>query len=295
MKKIIVLVLCALAVQITLGQTLPNSGFEQWVDHTTYMEPESWNTSNQITGFAGVMGVARSSDAYAGDYSVRLETVNLLNLITLPGAITFADFYVNIADSIFGMSGGISMHDRVTELKGMYKYTGVDNDSAAVLMYNYKRDGGIIDTIGHGYTYLHNANAWTSFTVNMQYQNNHIPDTLNVAIFSSGNSQELHVGSVLLVDSLVLHTYTGVINLSTHPVRMIAYPNPAQSDVTIKAGSAHKDRRLFLYDLSGKLLSTFPFETQQITLNIQKFHSGTYLFKVMQNNGWVGSGRFVKK
>ncbi len=295
MKKIIVLVLCALAVQTTLGQTLPNSGFEQWINHTTYMEPESWNTSNQITSFAGVSGVARSSDAYAGDYSVRLETVNLLNLITLPGAITFADFYVNIADSIFGMSGGIPMHDRVTELKGMYKYAAVDNDSAAVLMYNYKSNGGVMDTIGHGYTYLHNANAWTSFTVHMQYQNNHTPDTLNIAIFSSGNEQQLHVGSVLLVDSLVLHTYTGVINLSAEQIRINIYPNPAQSSVTLKTGAAHKDRQLFLYDLSGKLVSIFPFETQKITLNIQQFHAGIYLFKVKQNNSWVGSGRFVKK
>ncbi len=280
---------------LLFSQTVPNGTFEQWEDHTFYLEPENWNTGNQVTYMFGSIGVSRSDDAYEGNYSVRMETVDVFGMTTVPGIITLADFYLDLGNSTYGVSGGMLMHDRVTELDGMYKYTGVDGDSAAILMYNYKMNGTDMDTIGYGYLYLHDASEWTPFKVNMVYNNNHTPDTLNIAIFSSGNSQELHIGSTLLIDSLVLHTYTGIINLTAENINITTYPNPAVDNLVFKTEKPLEGRTVSVYDLTGKELKSFDFSEKELSVDVSGFVSGIYLYRVYYRNRMIGGGKFSKK
>ncbi len=295
MKNIVLLAIFVFSGGFLFPQTVPNGTFEQWEDFTFYMEPENWNTGNQVTYGFGSIGVTRSDDAYEGNYSVKMETVDVFGITIVPGIITLAEFYLDLGNSNYGVSGGIALHDRVTELDGMYKYSGVDGDSAAILVYNYKMNGIDMDTIGYGYLYLHDADEWTPFKVNMTYQNNHTPDTLNIAIFSSGNTQDLHIGSTLLVDSLVLHTYTGIINLTAESIRIKSYPNPASSILVFETEKPSAGREISVYDLSGKQVKKFAFEGKEVSVDISDLPSGTYLYNAVCGDRILGGGKFSKK
>ncbi len=295
MKKFTSLFFSVLSFTFLNAQEVPNNSFEAWEDFTFYMEPLDWNTGNQITYGFGAIGVVKSPDAYQGDFCAELQTIDVFNSVVLPGTLTLADFNLDMVNLTYSVSGGIPLHDRVTELDGMYKYQAVDGDSAAVLIYNFKNDGTGMDTIGYGYAYLHETGEWTSFKVNMEYQNDHIPDTLNIAFFSSGNAQELHIGSTLWVDSLVLHTYTGVFNLSAGQLPVSVYPNPATDYVIFETANNREQRVLEIYDQQGKRVGTSPFTGKKTKVNTGQLPDGIYFYKVFLNNETVAAGKFVKK
>jgi hypothetical protein len=295
MKNTILLVFFVFYGTFLFSQPVPNGTFEQWEDFTFYMEPQNWNTVNQVTYTLGGIAVTKSTDAYEGNYSVKLETIHVFGSIDVPGIITLADFFLDLQNSNYGVSGGIYLRDRVTELDGMYKYSGVDGDSAAILVYNYKMNGSDMDTIGYGYMYLHDAAEWTPFKVDMVYQNNHTPDTLNIAIFSSGNSDELHVGSTLLIDNLVLHTYSGVINLTAGNMKINCYPNPASGTMVFETEKPLEGRKILIYDIAGREVEEFPFDAKELTVDVSGLSSGNYIYRAVCGNRILGGGKFSKR
>ncbi len=295
MKKIITLFIGLIGFGFINAQQVPNYSFEDWKDFTFYKEPLNWNTGNQVTYGLGVVGITRDENSYHGNYCARIETLEILNTIAVPGLLTLAEFTIDLQNFTYTVSGGIPLHDRVTELDGMYRYEGADDDSAAILIYNFKNDGSTFDTIGYGFVYLHDASQWTPFQVNMVYQNNHTPDTLNIAIFSSTNAELQNVGSVLWVDSLVLHTYTGVFNLSAGRLPVSVYPNPAADKVTFETAASSENRKVQITDRQGRTVSVVPFTSKKITVNSEHFSPGVYFYKITVNDRMAGSGKFVKR
>ncbi len=295
MKKIISLVFTLFFITLLFAQSIPNNSFEQWIDHGSYMEPQAWHTLNPYSQVFNSIGVTRSTDAYDGNYSVQLETTEIIGLYTIPGLITFADLNIDFINGNYSYSGGLSISQRVTSMSGMFKYTGVDNDSAVVLFYNFKNNGGQRDTIGTGYTFLHNTNAWTKFTVTMEYKNNNIPDTLNILFLSSGNAQAMHIGSKLLVDSLALQTNTGIISLPYYPLAVKTYPNPAFRSITFETKKPDNDRIINVFDIAGKLVERFAFPQKKSTFKIDKLTIGTYFFDINKSGKILSIGKFIKK
>lgn len=281
---------------------IPNNSFEEWVQTNNYENPKSWNTPNVYTSLAGQSVVSKSEDAYFGSFSARLESkeLNFLDQTFLaPGVITLAQFNIDIFTQTFSYSGGLFLQQNVFELKGMYKYQGVGNDSAVILMYNFRnRENEDYDTIGRGYTYLNNASDWTPFTVRMKYLNGHVPDTFNVLIMSTTDEglQDLsHAGSVLFLDSLSISTNTGIINLWEKPIALHVYPNPSSSIIHFEIEEAGKKRELILYNQEGKIVANTAFHSQIISLDISEFSTGMYSYTVVEDNRIINSGSFLKE
>ena len=301
MKNLVLLInIFFLTVFFGYGQQLPNSDFEEWIEESGYQNPLDWHTPNEFTNLASTIVVDKSNDSYSGEYSARLETkhINFLGYEFLaPGLITLADFNVDILTLAFSYSGGFFLQQNVQKLTGMYKYQGVGNDSAVILMYNFRnQEGEDYDTIGRGYSYLHDAEEWTPFTVNMRYINGHVPDTFNILIMSTtdeGLADFEHAGSIMFVDSLAIHTNTGVINLWEKPIAMHVYPNPATSVINFETNETGKDRKLIISDPTGKIISRLSFKEKTITFNISEFSTGMYSYSVVEANRIVNSGSFI--
>lgn len=278
------------------AQTLPNSEFELWVNYGLFEEPELWNTPNPFTTIVSqsAITVSKSTDAYSGDFSVKLETIDIFGgSFQVPGVITLAQINVNFISAEYSISGGMALKENVSKLSGMYKYQGVEGDSATVLIYNFKRDNeGEIDTIGFGSGYLHDANSWTHFTVNMENLNNHVPDTFNVIILSS--ALELHPGSVLYVDSLTIETNTGIINLGYNQISVNVYPNPSSDFVQFVTKDYEKERIIRVYNIAGKLINTSDFSERKTKISLKEFPSGIYAYHVIKQNEVVNKGSFIK-
>jgi len=281
---------------IAFAQTLPNAEFELWVDYGLFEEPELWNTPNPFTTIVSqnAITVSKSLDAYSGDYSAKLETIELFGGdFQVPGVITLADINVDFISATYSISGGMALKENVSRLSGMYKYQGVEGDSATVLIYNFKRNnGGEIDTIGFGVGYLHDTTSWSSFTVNMENLNYHLPDTFNVIILSSAT--DLHSGSTLYIDSLTIETNTGIIKLGYDHISVNVYPNPSSDFVQFETKTIENERIIRVYNIAGKLISNIDFSNRRTKISVKEFPAGIYTYHVMQQNKLVNRGSFIK-
>ncbi len=296
MKNVFTLILLFSIVVFGKAQTLPNNDFESWENLGLYEEPETWNTPNPFTSIAGAVGVTKSNDAYSGSFAARLETIDILGgSFQAPGLLTLSEFNVDIGSGDFSFSGGYFLQENVSRLTGMYKYTGVNGDSASIIMYNFKHpEGEEMDTIGIGVTFLHDAEEWTPFEVIMENNNNHLPDTFNVMVLSSG-STDLNIGSVLFVDSISIETNTGIIDLWNPTTPLHVYPNPAVETVNFEAGENALERVLIIYDLNGRIVSKTAFNTKTTQVDIENFKPGLFSYNVTEKGKRIYSGTFLKK
>ncbi len=302
MKNIHLVALLILSSLVATAQTLPNNDFELWDDEASYPSPEAWNTPNSYTLLANIYTVNKSDDAYSGSFSISLETklIDVLGTqILVPGAITLADFSLNFNDQTLDYHGGYFLQENVQQLTGMYKYSSAGNDSATILMYNFRnREGEEYDTIGYGYTYLHDAEDWTPFIVNMKYINGHVPDTFNVLIMSTtdeGVQDPAHAGSTLLVDSLSILTNTGIIDLWKKPTTLHVFPNPATTQISFETTETSRERELVISDPVGKTVLKTKFKDKIITLPLSGLPPGMYTYSVREGNRIINSGPFIKK
>jgi hypothetical protein len=295
MKKTFTLSIFMLTVLFGSAQILPNAGFEAWETFSGYEDPQLWNTPNQYTSLIGVTVVSKSTDAYSGDFSAKLETKNVLTF-KAPGLLTLADFTVNIINQTYSFSGGIPLTDRVNKMTGMFKYSGANGDSASIMIisFRYNAESQQTDTVGLGYGFLHDASDWTEFTVNMSPLSEAQPDTFNVIIMSSG-SFDLNVGSTLYVDDLSVETLTGIIQLSEELSNVKVYPNPVSDFVKFEIENEGENMELSLFDSSGRQVKKLTFSGKTTEVNLSNFPAGVYSYRIAKNGKLLGSGSFVKK
>lgn len=301
MKRIFTLFAVICYSSLSYSQILPNNYFQTWVTETNYEYPENWNTPDPfIAGFPILTTtVSKSTDAYYGDYSVFLETKDILGgTYQVPGLITLADINIDFLNVNFSIAGGMPLQENVSKLTGVYKYDGANGDSATALIYNFKRDtNGDMDTIGYGLKYLHDAPNWTPFAVNMVNLNTNIPDTFNVIILSSAlnmSNLQFMTGSRMYVDSLVIETNTGIIPLPFIQETITAYPNPTSAEITFKSENQLTGTNIEIYSLNGKLISSSSFNNSKITMDVSLLITGKYIYVIKEKNTIKARGTFTK-
>ncbi|NOX85934.1 MAG: T9SS type A sorting domain-containing protein [Chlorobi bacterium] len=303
MKKITFSVILLVLTLTGLSQTLPNYSFEAWTSNPfpQFEEPDFWNTPNPLTSLAQVVVVEKSEDAYSGNYSAKLTTrkieVGTLSY-TAPGLVTYAVFNVNPETLEYSFSGGLYMPERISSLSGMYKYQGVNSDSAIALIYTFRNpDGENIDTIGFGTTFLQDSENWSPFTVNMVYFNNNQPDTFNVLLMSTStfNIDLMPVGSQLLVDSLTVKTSTGIFDLNVKKIDLNVFPNPATDRIVFETTKPEKERKLNIFNISGQLVKQVIFDQKRIQVNLSGLPAGNYSYRVFAGHQLYNSGKFIIK
>lgn len=299
MKKINLLFTLLIVNILTFGQTLPNNSFETWEANPfpSYEEPPPWNTANPFTALAGAVSVTKSEDANSGEFSARLETIeiNIGQTFQAPGLLTLADFNINLGTLEFSFNGGIFLQEKVSKLMGKYKFTAAENDSATVLIYCFSHpEGEDIDTIGIGTSYLHDAVEWTDFSVDMFYLSPATPDTFNVLIMSTGSFEigNMPPGSVMLVDDITIETAVGTDeNMVVEKANI--YPIPANDYLTFELNESN-DYTLNIFDINGRLLKEARFEGNTTSTNISNLSKGTYTYQILDKKGLRYAGSFIK-
>ena len=298
MKNILVIIILLFSVN-SFSQSLPNSDMEEWDNLFFYKEPQGWFTLNPfvVLGSGGeAVAVERSSDAYSGSYSAKISTSEITaneQAVVIPGILTLAEFNLDLTDTSFSFTGGYFLQENVKFLRGYYKYSGGEGDSASVLIYNYKNDEGMMDTIGFGFSFLGNTDEWSPFEVEMLNINDAVPDTFNV-LFSSSTSVSPQVGSALYVDSISIETNTGIIDLWNRAKPLQVYPNPASERITFKSNYADKGRILTIYDNFGKRTGEYTFDGLEKTISINNIASGVYVYKLTKGNSLLNRGSFIR-
>lgn len=117
MKKYALLIFSLLSVVHFFAQNgqIQNGGFEIWSQQTIYDHTTEWICSNSDQ-FYGIPTTLQSSDAYTGNYSAELHTVQIGG----PGNVAFGYVYHGIYTPA-GNFGGIPYTDVFNEVRFQYK------------------------------------------------------------------------------------------------------------------------------------------------------------------------------
>jgi hypothetical protein len=302
-RSIIILVFAIIGFSLN-AQVIPNWSFETWSNGAD-TTPDGWsdNGSNN-TGF---QPVTRTTSAFLGTYAVQME-----NMIS-GGDTTQGGIFTTRPHNKGGFGPAFPISARYNNLKGYYKYTPLNGDSAQVIVYITKT--GYSDPEGYGYLLawgqkeIGAAATYTPFSVgyesatNFQYMDTNttgttIPDSGYIAISafktlgtSSYNLKPLG-NSILVVDALNFNTYLGIDEHMDITSNFNLYPNANNGVFDVTFNTSEKDfTTIKIYDLDGKEImnlfsGTLDSGNHTFHYKLPELTNGNYLYIVATGKGY---------
>ena len=279
--------ICAISMSFS-QQAIPNNDLESWGTSGSFDKPVNWNTSNTSVFIGTVTTVTKSTDAFSGSYSARLESKSPMGFSTVaPGLITLGNFNLNIVQQTGTISGGIPYNDKPLRFKGNFKYApqGADQCFIAAVLYKYNSSTQMRDTLGTAlFTSNSTVSSWTAFDVQFEYTSSDTPDSLNIIVMSSDGRFTPVNGSLLFIDNLSFEGLTtefkeekiesGQINI---------YPNPAKEFINIEGENIIS---FTLSDIHGKQICS-NLNTKKESIKLNNLKSGIYFLNIMTIEGFI--------
>ncbi|MCB0804314.1 MAG: T9SS type A sorting domain-containing protein [Bacteroidales bacterium] len=264
MKKLTLFLLALVYSALLNAQdTIPNAGFENWYSSTL---PYHWNTTNQFLP-PGVFTVSRFDTAAAGNYAMKLETINLDDML-IPGVSTLGGIELGYT------YGGIPFTGRPVKLKGFVKHPSSGDE--VLIFAEFRKEGELIGQAFWSTT--DSLGSFTSFEVYTSWMSPADPDTMNITIVTDS----FFKGSMLLVDELSFE-YLPTSTTEIDDDLFIAYPNPVIDKLCINSPAPVKS--ISVCDLQGRSLF-FKRPTDDFDfIHFGAFPGGTYFIRVETNNG----------
>ncbi len=295
MKKILFTAFLTMNLIIGFSQNIPNPGFEEWSNYGDYEDPKNWQSPNWATSGLGVFTVTKSTDAYSGNFSVRMESKNILGgLFKVPGTVTLGEFVIDMNNQTAYIKGGIPFAHRPDKLTGFYKYCPGQGDFMQAFVFLYKQNPGtgLRDTIGTGYySYADTVDVWSPFEMEIIYNSAEEPDSMNVIIMASDIYNAVQ-GSTLLVDSLMFDYSTGVEEVVFSDAQVTVFPNPCNRQISFKTQAGQENAVLNIYNSSGQLMHTEATGNKHCTVFTGGYPGGIYYFRISGANG-LKTGSFI--
>lgn len=200
MSKIILC--CCLNISAVALAQIPNANFENWTStgFPSYLSPDGWGNLNGPTWLVGVLTCERASgtDAYSGNYAIKLTSKTVLGLGDAPGiAVTGS-----INTSSQELNGGFPYTMRPDYLAGYYKYAPVAGDNAEISITLWRWNNGVREDVGEGSLFPATPqSSFMQFMVPISYTSTANPDSARILLVST-NTSNIQVGSELIVDDL---------------------------------------------------------------------------------------------
>ena len=133
MRKYTLIILFLSGIFKLSGQTIPNSGFENW----TAGKPTGWDASNEIILGNNFTTVTPDTSNVEGDSCVRIRTISktiVTTTVTIPGLITLGDFTINLSTMSGEIDGGVPFTSRPDTLTGYFISDPEPGDSGMIVV-----------------------------------------------------------------------------------------------------------------------------------------------------------------
>jgi len=281
---------------IGISEQISNNDFETWEAIET-TDPDDWTSFNDFQSIFGFQPmVTESSDAFSGNSSIRIETVQTI------------DFDEGVSDTLgFALIGdrfddvpGFAIDAIPTNLSLFYKYESTVNDSASIIFqfYKYNASLGYSEIESEFLFYLPPADSWTSR--NFEFGNVGNPDSARIILvpFDLENVDEfIPLGNVLHVDDLSFD----IIFSTKNPIvkdALKVFPNPATDQFFINTENVEGEIKSFeITDLAGRIIGEglvenyFP-ENNLLKINSSYMQTGMYFYKI-QTDEFTYSGKVM--
>jgi hypothetical protein len=205
-KKLRLIAPMLFIVSLTLAQSIPNNGFENWTT-SSYQAPQYYFTSSMQHngGYTTPVNAAQTTDSYHGTYAIKLNTV-------LVGTYTANAYFAN-GDPSHPIGQGIPISQKPTSMRLYYKCNVMVGDTALIILF-FKAGGTVFNQNIQKIVGV--KSAYTLLTIPLSLAVT--PDSLIFGAVSSntlgGGSFKGIPGSMLQIDSV---SFTGI---SAQPTQM---------------------------------------------------------------------------
>lgn len=299
MKKNLIILFFFITVSVFAQTQIPEGGFNNWTPSAsnTYYEPSGgwWTTLNALELLGGPVTVTRSTDVHSGAYAAQLETKEWGTLL-LSGLLAAGNF-VTTAPFI---EQGRPFTDTPSKLKGWYKYSPVNGDSAGVAAMLTKFNTGTNqqDTIAEAVGVLTgNVTTYTQFEFDFDYSiAGTNPDTIILVFVSSGDGGNFNgqVGSTLLLDDLTLEYPSGLDESISPEFTVDVFPSPAKEELSLRFNTNSPEKfECHIYSMDGSFVTSFSPSGRTYQLDVATWKQGKYIVQAWIGNNLASSAKFM--
>lgn len=311
-KKILFISLILSGFYLSFGQVIENPGFEEWEDAGTVIdEPVNWSSIKTSDAGPTINNAApvvwgQSTDSHTGNYSLRLENVLVLGVITATGTISNGRFHADFNPAL-GFSYTNPVDDRwhtpytgrPDSISMWIKYTPVNGDTAQmkVLLHTGGGQWPLIpayesDKIATAQINVTGTiDTWTKFTALFTYFSNENPAYILFNL-TAGAGLNAVVGSVVLIDDLELIGGANSIN-KIQSNNTLIYNQNGYLHIRNSTGQQAQFNQMEVFNLDGSLEWTAKLDG---TLNSFKVDVpvGLYVIKLSGRDGYYSQKLFIK-
>tara|TARA_B110000046_G_C12985515_1_gene395414 strand:+ start:746 stop:1666 length:921 start_codon:yes stop_codon:yes gene_type:complete len=304
MKRILLLIGCALAATSFGQEQLENPGFEgPWEDVIgTEDEPEEWSSlkTADALGIVAPVVIFKSDDAHSGDYSVRFLNVDAFDVVA-NGIMTNGQVHADFDPELGNVFTNTSSDDfntpftaRPDSLVAWIKYDPEDGDRGRieVLLHDDSAPGVLPETgstdhwVGHArFDIEGDYDEWTRISTPFTYYTESAPDYVLVVV-SSGDSTIAIEGSEMWIDDIELiydNSSIETLNELEHQV----FSN--ESGLTVNLAD-YTDAKIALYGLDGKLVYEAGLNSAISQHNIPA--TGTFVYRILKDDQ-IATGKII--
>lgn len=309
MKKCTIILAFLVAMTLDTTAQIPNYSFENWSNGTN-SAPDGW--SDHGSHHAGFYPVTQTTDNYLGAYAARLE-----NKITATDT-TLGVMHTTRPNDEGGFGPAFPVDSRYNNLKGFYKYTPLNGDSAQIIVFLTKTgfSGTYDDLIAYGQKHLGAASTYTPFSVgyrevspNFYYLDNVVvPDSgyINIGAYKGLGDSVSDLpplgNSVLIIDALNFDSYlTGISDNMDITKNFVLYPSVSHAIFNVSFETTTDEfTTIRMYDLLGRKvkelfngnLTKGPHTFQY---NLPDLNNGNYLYVVATDKGYKAAQICIQK
>lgn len=187
--KNLLLILTVLSCTLAAAQNIPNADFENWTIRSYDTLNGYQSETPQMMQLFDTALATKSTDAYQGNYSIRLET-------RTNGTDTAFGYFTS---GEFGVSNGFAYTQNPDSIVGYYKCNVQPGDSAGlVVMFSFGGTPIYYET----FAFTGSQNSWSRFSYSLNSP--FTPDSVFIGAASSNalNGFNITPGSWLMLDSL---------------------------------------------------------------------------------------------
>lgn len=293
MKKQFLFISFICATSALNAQTFPNGGFENWVNHTLYEDPQYWSGTNSLSMFGADPSAIKSTDAHNGTYALKLKTsVSDIGgdgeMDTIPAILMLGTLdMVNDTEII-----GYPFSHRPDSLVGWYKLSSPGNVPFQLEFSSSKWNAGSSspETIGAAVFEGQASSNYIRFSIPINYLSNATPDSIQVFIINA--TDESVVTNELYLDDLGF-VYNNTAGMTENTVQTEIYPNPVTNLLTVR--SDQPVQRISVKDIHGKQLFEMTGNTELYQVETNQFTPGVYFCELYFPNGSSQRLKFLKQ
>ncbi len=308
MKKI----LLSLSLLVILGlpqamAQVPNSGFETWTKNalaTNAWDPNGgigttgwWdlNTFNFfLLGSTPITVYKDSLNPFQGKFCAKIvsQTMSTVSYDTMKHFDPTFNYpqtnglMFTATVSLSGVLTGIPVTSNWQSFSFYYKYfpNGSDTCSCTVAMYHWDAVGKKRILIGGGiWKSGVGQPAWTKDSSIIRYDTTLMADTAFVIFSAASVYSNPKVNDSMMVDEA--GDISAVNNVPAHHDNVNLYPNPANNQINLAVSGVYQANLVEVYDITGKLVSTYSMHNNFLNINTQSYNSGIYIYKMFDNTG----------